>query len=435
MLFISNFDGRLSCTEHDPCGPNPLEPGEIREAASSSSRKSDPILPPSATKAAAESSKEKTPPLGDKKSKLTKVLLHSPLTSTQESVFVALGENAKPTGNVLVGYPDKMSLSPGKILLTSAGQKSITSRKLILASPAQKPLLLASLGKSSLSTGKLLVASSLPAGKVLIAPVGKTLLAPVGKTSSVSRVLLSPAGKHAGKVVLTSAGKMPGKMFLTAAVKRQAVSGKLVLANDKVQAGKSDHVKESKAKEQANGAPQPPRTPAFNTSVDKCNTPLQKKLTPATSKQEPKEPCQKASTDFIKGRRKRGHHKHDLDRKEQSKTCSRRSSSHISQGEPSTLKGALSTAKRELKSKSSKRLKKPVNCTQTSSTTSKDQTRVAKKRPQSASSGKTFILVSDDSLEDEPLLCIEETSLSDHQAEDVSDDQELASECQARSLF
>ncbi|XP_068016918.1 histone-lysine N-methyltransferase, H3 lysine-36 specific isoform X2 [Melanerpes formicivorus] len=33
MLFISKLDGRLCCTEHDPCGPNPLEPGEIREYA------------------------------------------------------------------------------------------------------------------------------------------------------------------------------------------------------------------------------------------------------------------------------------------------------------------------------------------------------------------------------------------------------------------
>ncbi|XP_056587365.1 histone-lysine N-methyltransferase, H3 lysine-36 specific isoform X2 [Triplophysa dalaica] len=31
MLFISKLDGRLSCSEHDPCGPQPLEPGEIRE--------------------------------------------------------------------------------------------------------------------------------------------------------------------------------------------------------------------------------------------------------------------------------------------------------------------------------------------------------------------------------------------------------------------
>ncbi|XP_072302120.1 uncharacterized protein nsd1b [Eucyclogobius newberryi] len=31
LLFKSKLDGKLCCTEHDPCGPNPLEPGEIRE--------------------------------------------------------------------------------------------------------------------------------------------------------------------------------------------------------------------------------------------------------------------------------------------------------------------------------------------------------------------------------------------------------------------
>ncbi|XP_062842786.1 histone-lysine N-methyltransferase, H3 lysine-36 specific isoform X2 [Trichomycterus rosablanca] len=31
MLFISKLDGKLCCSEHDPCGPDPLEPGEIRE--------------------------------------------------------------------------------------------------------------------------------------------------------------------------------------------------------------------------------------------------------------------------------------------------------------------------------------------------------------------------------------------------------------------
>ncbi|KAL0973739.1 hypothetical protein UPYG_G00210310 [Umbra pygmaea] len=31
LLFISKIDGRLACNEHDPCGPEPLEPGEIRE--------------------------------------------------------------------------------------------------------------------------------------------------------------------------------------------------------------------------------------------------------------------------------------------------------------------------------------------------------------------------------------------------------------------
>ncbi|XP_057706330.1 histone-lysine N-methyltransferase, H3 lysine-36 specific [Corythoichthys intestinalis] len=31
MLFVSKLDGKMSCSEHDPCGPDPLEPGEIRE--------------------------------------------------------------------------------------------------------------------------------------------------------------------------------------------------------------------------------------------------------------------------------------------------------------------------------------------------------------------------------------------------------------------
>ncbi|XP_075398130.1 histone-lysine N-methyltransferase, H3 lysine-36 specific isoform X2 [Tenrec ecaudatus] len=51
MLFISKLDGRLSCTEHDPCGPNPLEPGEIREYVP------PPVpLPPGATSHPAEQS-------------------------------------------------------------------------------------------------------------------------------------------------------------------------------------------------------------------------------------------------------------------------------------------------------------------------------------------------------------------------------------------
>ncbi|XP_068457235.1 uncharacterized protein nsd1b [Clinocottus analis] len=33
LLFISKLDGKLCCSEHDPCGPDPLEPGEIREYA------------------------------------------------------------------------------------------------------------------------------------------------------------------------------------------------------------------------------------------------------------------------------------------------------------------------------------------------------------------------------------------------------------------
>ncbi|XP_039505239.1 histone-lysine N-methyltransferase, H3 lysine-36 specific isoform X1 [Pimephales promelas] len=41
MLFISKLDGKPSCSEHDPCGPDPLEPGEIREFVHGTA-----ILPP-----------------------------------------------------------------------------------------------------------------------------------------------------------------------------------------------------------------------------------------------------------------------------------------------------------------------------------------------------------------------------------------------------
>ncbi|KAG7283099.1 hypothetical protein CRUP_033045, partial [Coryphaenoides rupestris] len=56
MLFISKLDGKLSCSEHDPCGPDPLEPGEIREyspaaptAASTTSAAPGAVGPPPAS--------------------------------------------------------------------------------------------------------------------------------------------------------------------------------------------------------------------------------------------------------------------------------------------------------------------------------------------------------------------------------------------------
>ncbi|CAK6956491.1 histone-lysine N-methyltransferase%2C H3 lysine-36 specific isoform X3 [Scomber scombrus] len=45
MLFISKLDGKLSCSEHDPCGPDPLEPGEIREYVPSTGPGAVPLAP------------------------------------------------------------------------------------------------------------------------------------------------------------------------------------------------------------------------------------------------------------------------------------------------------------------------------------------------------------------------------------------------------
>ncbi|KAK7925074.1 hypothetical protein WMY93_007384 [Mugilogobius chulae] len=46
LLFKSKLDGKLCCTEHDPCGPNPLEPGEIREYQPSGAEEIPPYQPP-----------------------------------------------------------------------------------------------------------------------------------------------------------------------------------------------------------------------------------------------------------------------------------------------------------------------------------------------------------------------------------------------------
>ncbi|KAG9490787.1 hypothetical protein GDO78_006232 [Eleutherodactylus coqui] len=240
MLFISKLDGRLSCTEHDPCGPHPLEPGEIRETDSSLENVSSGLIQPTEdtmSNVKVKSSRNK------QNSTLTKEVMAPSVTSTPDTgnVLLALGGNPLPSAKVLVGSSEKTSLPAGKLLVSPGSQKSPVGGKLFLASTAQKPLptgkvLLASLGKKSLSPGKVLLASigkkNLPAGKVLLTSVGKS-------SSSVSRVLLSPAGKQpvsTGKVVLATAGKYPieaGKVFLTtAAVKRQTAEEISILCDE-----------------------------------------------------------------------------------------------------------------------------------------------------------------------------------------------------------
>ncbi|XP_077434443.1 histone-lysine N-methyltransferase, H3 lysine-36 specific-like [Vanacampus margaritifer] len=63
MLFISKLDGKLSCNEHDPCGPDPLEPGEIREYVPEATA-SQPVAAPPASRVVpgSERSSHKPPP-------------------------------------------------------------------------------------------------------------------------------------------------------------------------------------------------------------------------------------------------------------------------------------------------------------------------------------------------------------------------------------
>ncbi|KAM3925379.1 histone-lysine N-methyltransferase, H3 lysine-36 specific [Leptodactylus fuscus] len=283
MLFISKLDGRLSCTEHDPCGPHPLEPGEIRESDSSTENMSTGVSPSKDT----PHNNVKSKSSNKQSSALTKVLMAPSVTSTSDSgnMLLALGGNSLPSAKVLVGASEKTtSLPAGKLLLSPGSQKSPVGRKLILASTAQKPLptgkvLLASLGKKSLSPGKVLLASigkkNLPAGKVLLTSVGKN------SSSSVSRVLLSPTGKQpvpAGKVVLATSGKYPieaGKVLLTTTAVKQS--------EDKDLQEKSDQHNTCLDVVETDGevhlAKRPPDP------EDKCDSSLEEPLTPVATEQ------------------------------------------------------------------------------------------------------------------------------------------------------
>lgn len=60
LLFISKLDGKLCCSEHDPCGPEPLEPGEIREYKPETSGLGMAIIQSAASNSTAASAMSKT---------------------------------------------------------------------------------------------------------------------------------------------------------------------------------------------------------------------------------------------------------------------------------------------------------------------------------------------------------------------------------------
>ncbi|XP_075065258.1 histone-lysine N-methyltransferase, H3 lysine-36 specific [Mixophyes fleayi] len=441
MLFISKLDGRLSCTEHDPCGPHPLEPGEIREIESSSSTENDLSGSPHPTKGTLHSTKEKSSS-GDKQNPTLRKVLGTPsVTSTPESSN-ELGENSKSSEKVLVGSSEKTSLPAGKILLTSAGQKSSTGRKLFLASTAQKPLpagkvLLASLGKKTLSSGKVLLASigkkNLPAGNVLLTSVGKN-------SSSVGRVLLSPRGKQpvsTGKVVLATAGKYSaeaGKVLLTTTVKRRAPVEKHVLADEiKALVEKSDHVKVSQGGLHSDNVLTRVKRPLPNIPKDKCNTPLQKQLTSITAKQEPKNTCQKVSTPFPKESLVNVNDQASDSDSEQSTPVSKKPSVHTSPEDPNAIKAVLSIATEKEKSVNPTPLERPLNSIQNSlAAILKPQTKIPKEGPHSPFGKSSSHAPEGISIEKSFLSVdsVEKQSIDLLQEESVSIDQDFATDCQ-----
>ncbi|NXU25131.1 NSD1 protein, partial [Thalassarche chlororhynchos] len=126
MLFISKLDGRLCCTEHDPCGPNPLEPGEIRE-----------YVPPIEALANGEDTQPPEQPPADTD------LSVQPLDSLPQSVALRLQSPEKPPATLALRLPPSDKPPTTLALRLQPSNKPPTTLALRLPPPDKPPATLA----------------------------------------------------------------------------------------------------------------------------------------------------------------------------------------------------------------------------------------------------------------------------------------------------
>ncbi|NWX43932.1 NSD1 protein, partial [Steatornis caripensis] len=126
MLFISKLDGRLCCTEHDPCGPNPLEPGEIRE-----------YVPPIGDLANGEDTQPPEQPAADTD------LSVQPLDSLPQSVALRLESPEKPPATLALRLPPSDKPPTTLALRLQPSNKPPTTLALRLPPPDKPPATLA----------------------------------------------------------------------------------------------------------------------------------------------------------------------------------------------------------------------------------------------------------------------------------------------------
>ncbi|XP_065546347.1 histone-lysine N-methyltransferase, H3 lysine-36 specific isoform X3 [Lathamus discolor] len=126
MLFISKLDGRLSCTEHDPCGPNPLEPGEIRE-----------FVPPIEDLTNDEETQPPEQPPADTD------LSIQPLDSLPQSVALRLQSPEKPPTTLALRLPSSDKPPTTLALRLQPSNKPPTTLALKLPPPDKPPAALA----------------------------------------------------------------------------------------------------------------------------------------------------------------------------------------------------------------------------------------------------------------------------------------------------
>ncbi|NWU66264.1 NSD1 protein, partial [Pterocles burchelli] len=126
MLFISKLDGRLCCTEHDPCGPNPLEPGEIRE-----------YVPPIDALPDSEDTQPPEQPPADTD------LSVQPLDSLPQSVALRLQSPEKPPATLALRLPQSDKPPTTVALKVQPSNKPPTTLALRLPPPDKPPTTLA----------------------------------------------------------------------------------------------------------------------------------------------------------------------------------------------------------------------------------------------------------------------------------------------------
>ncbi|NWH96551.1 NSD1 protein, partial [Tichodroma muraria] len=130
MLFISKLDGRLCCTEHDPCGPHPLEPGEIREYAPpiEGLTNGEDTQPPEQLPADTEADTD---------------LSVQPLDSLPQSVALRLQSPEKPPATLALRLPSSDKPPTTLALRLQPSNKPPTTLALRLPSPDKPPATLA----------------------------------------------------------------------------------------------------------------------------------------------------------------------------------------------------------------------------------------------------------------------------------------------------
>ncbi|NXP06111.1 NSD1 protein, partial [Thinocorus orbignyianus] len=201
MLFISKLDGRLCCTEHDPCGPNPLEPGEIRE-----------YVPPIEALANGEDTQPPEQPLEQplEQPPADTDLSVQPLDSLPQSVALRLQSPEKPPATLALRLPPSDKPPTTLALRLQPSNKPPTTLALRLPPPDKPPATLALRLPPSNKPPTTLSLRLKPSNKP---PTTLSLrLQPSDKPPTTLSLCLQPSDRPQAALLLTTAGTLQSQL-------------------------------------------------------------------------------------------------------------------------------------------------------------------------------------------------------------------------------